>query len=286
MKAAAIAAAARIAPASKPAASAAGGDADVDDALAGPIEDRVHEGAELRGLAGRPREGAVEQVEDAADDQREDRPASQACCAAATAATIAIPKPISVRWFGVSPSRPKPTAIGVARPRTRWRSSGVTIEPITTRRSAVHRCWARQAEDRPLARDEGLERLGAEAAHRLAAVSARRDEPGGAQPADVPADERLRQPDLLDQVRHRRVAVREALDDAEPIDVGERLVDDPQLAELVGLVDDRSDGRTDAGGGGGQGADLRGRRTRRINDGLYQRKLMLFLCAAPCQQHV
>ena len=64
----------------------------------------------------------------------------------------------------------------------------------------------------------------------------------------MPAHERLRQADLLDQVRDRRVAVREALDDAEPIDVGECLVDDPQLAELVGLVDDRGDGRTDPGG--------------------------------------
>jgi hypothetical protein len=74
------------------------------------------------------------------------------------------------------------------------------------------------------------------------------DEPGCTQPADVPADEGLRQADLLDQVRDRGVAVREALDDAEPIDVGECLVDDPQLAELVGLVDDRGDGRTDPGG--------------------------------------
>jgi hypothetical protein len=64
----------------------------------------------------------------------------------------------------------------------------------------------------------------------------------------VPAHERLRQADFLDEVGDRRVAVREALDDAEPIDVGERLVDDPQLAELIGLVDDRSDSRTDPGG--------------------------------------
>ena len=169
--------------------------------------------------------------------------------AAATAATIAMPKPISVRWFGVSPRRPKPTAIGVARPRTRWRSSGLTIDPLKTRRSAAHPLRSRrQAEDRPLAGDEGLERLGTEAARRLAAVPAGLDEPGGPQPADMPADERLGQPDFLDQVRHRRVAVREALDDAEPIDVGECLVDDPQLAELVGLVDDRGDGRTDPGG--------------------------------------
>jgi hypothetical protein len=64
----------------------------------------------------------------------------------------------------------------------------------------------------------------------------------------VPADQGLGEPDLLDQIGDRCVAVREALDDAEPIDVGECLVDDPQLAELVGLVDDRCDGRANPGG--------------------------------------
>ena len=64
----------------------------------------------------------------------------------------------------------------------------------------------------------------------------------------MPADERLREPDLLDQIGDGCVAIREALNDAEPIDVGECLVDDPQLAELVGLVDDRRNGRTDSGG--------------------------------------
>ena len=97
---------------------AAGRDADVDDALAGPVEDRVHEGAELRRLAGRPRERAVEQVEDAADDQRGRPATSQACMPAATAATIAIPKPISVRGSGVRPSRPKRDA------RSAWRGRG------------------------------------------------------------------------------------------------------------------------------------------------------------------
>jgi hypothetical protein len=71
----------------------------------------------------------------------------------------------------------------------------------------------------------------------------------------VPADERLRQPDFLDEISNRCVAIREALDDAEPIDVGECLVDDPEFAELVGLVDDRRDGRTDPGGRRGQGGD-------------------------------
>ena len=46
-------------------------DAEVDDALAPAVEDRVHERAELRRLAGRPGERAVEQVEDAAEDDEE-----------------------------------------------------------------------------------------------------------------------------------------------------------------------------------------------------------------------
>ena len=49
MNAAAIAAPASAAPASKPNASEARGDADVDDRLAGAVEGRVEEGAELRG---------------------------------------------------------------------------------------------------------------------------------------------------------------------------------------------------------------------------------------------
>ena len=61
----------------------------------------------------------------------------------------------------------------------------------------------------------------------------------------------------------------EAVDDPEAVDVGEGLVDDPQLAELVGLVDDRRNGRSDSGGRRGQGEDSEVG-TRRINDGLYQ----------------
>ncbi len=87
-----------------------------------------------------------------------------------------------------------------------------------------------------------------EPAERLTAVSAGLDEAGGTQPADVPADERLGEPDLLDQVPHGCVTAGKAANDPEPVDVGKGLVDDPQLAELVGLVDDRGEGRTDAGG--------------------------------------
>jgi hypothetical protein len=40
--------------------------------------------------------------------------------------------------------------------------------------------------------------------------------------------------------------------DAEPVDVGERLVDETQLAELVGLEDGVRDGGADVGAGGAQ----------------------------------
>jgi hypothetical protein len=63
----------------------------------------------------------------------------------------------------------------------------------------------------------------------------------------MPADQRLRQADFLDQVGHRRVAAGESPDDPQAIDIGEGLVDDPQLAKVFGLVDDRRKGRANAG---------------------------------------
>ena len=68
----------------------------------------------------------------------------------------------------------------------------------------------------------------------------------------MPADQRLRQPDFLDQVGDRSVAAGESPDDPQPVDVGEGLVDDPQLAKVFGLVDDRRKGRANAGARGGQ----------------------------------
>ena len=62
------------------------------------------------------------------------RPAtSQAWAPAATAATQAMRKPMTVSALGDRPSRPRPTAIGVMRPRTRARVSGETSDPLTRR---------------------------------------------------------------------------------------------------------------------------------------------------------
>jgi hypothetical protein len=68
----------------------------------------------------------------------------------------------------------------------------------------------------------------------------------------VPADQWLRQPDFLDQVGDGGVAAGETPNDPQAVDVGEGLVDDPQLAKVLGFVDDRRKGRTNAGARGGQ----------------------------------
>ena len=109
-----------------------------------------------------------------------------------------------------------------------------------------------QAKDHSLARGEGLERLGPEAAECLATVAPRFDQAGGPEAAHVPADERLREADVLDQVRHAGVSEREALDDPQAVDVGEGLVDDAQLAEVFGRVGDGSERGPKSGPGRAQ----------------------------------
>lgn len=73
----------------------------------------------------------------------------------------------------------------------------------------------------------------------------------------MPAHERLGQADLRDELGDRRRTGSEAADDPEPVDVGEGLVNDAQLAQLVGLEDGVREGAADAGGRGGQGRTLR-----------------------------
>jgi hypothetical protein len=46
----------------------------------------------------------------------------------------------------------------------------------------------------------------------------------------MPADQRLRQPNLFDQIRDRRASAGEATDDPKAVDIRQRLMDDPQLA--------------------------------------------------------
>jgi hypothetical protein len=104
-----------------------------------------------------------------------------------------------------------------------------------------------------LAGGEGREGLRAEAAERLAAEAARRDETGRPEPPDVPRDERLGQPDLGDELGDGRLGGGKAADDPKPVHVGEGLVDEAQLAQLLGLEDGVGDRAADAGGRGTQG---------------------------------
>ena len=104
------------------------------------------------------------------------------------------------------------------------------------------------AEECPLAGQLGVERFRDERADRLAAAPAGRHDPGGPELAEVPADERLGEPDVIDELGDRRRAPGQPLDDPQPVDVGEGLVEQAQLAQVVGLIDDRGDRRADAGG--------------------------------------
>jgi hypothetical protein len=64
----------------------------------------------------------------------------------------------------------------------------------------------------------------------------------------VPRDKRLRQPDLRDELGDGRLGDGEGAHDAQPVDVGEGLVDETQLAQLFGLEDRIGDRAADAGG--------------------------------------
>ena len=102
---------------------AAPGDADVDDALAPAVEDRVHERAELRRLAGRPGEGAVEEVEDAAEDD-EDAGEDPDLGGRDDRGDDRDPEADQRQRVRGQPDRPMASAIGVAMPRTRVRRLG------------------------------------------------------------------------------------------------------------------------------------------------------------------
>ena len=116
---------------------------------------------------------------------------------------------------------------------------------------------AHDAEDGPLARGDLVEGLRTEADDDLAPVALGRDETGVAKTLDMMGDERLGQSDVLDEVADGRGAARQAADDAEAIDVGQRLVERAQAAEVLGLLDERGDRAADPGRGRGQGCTLR-----------------------------
>jgi len=105
-----------------------------------------------------------------------------------------------------------------------------------------------QPQELALACGLHVERFRAEGADRFAAAPARGDQASRAQPAQVPAHQRLRQADLFDEIPDRGRAAGEAPDDAQAVDVSERLVEQPQLAKVIWLVDDGRERRADPGG--------------------------------------
>ena len=69
----------------------------------------------------------------------------------------------------------------------------------------------------------------------------------------MPRDERLGEADLGDELGDGRLRAGEGAHDPKAIDVGEGLVDETQLAQLVRLEDGAGDRAADAGGRGTQG---------------------------------
>jgi hypothetical protein len=198
-------------------------DADVDDRLAPAIEDRIHEGAPRAGLARGPGERTVEHVEDAAAEHDE----------------TADEPPLG-------PEQDR-SDDGVIRSRSVFE---------------IVMASANDPEDGPLARGDLVEGLGPEADDDLASLALGRDKAGVAEPLDVMRDERLRKPDVVDEIGDRRVAVGQPPDDAEPVHVGERLVECPDAPQVIRLVDERGDGAADPGGGWRQSDDLHGTNDR------------------------
>jgi hypothetical protein len=70
----------------------------------------------------------------------------------------------------------------------------------------------------------------------------------------MPRHERLAEPDVPDQLADGRGRRGEPAEDPEAVHVGERLVDEPQLSEILRLVDHGRERAADVGGGWGQRA--------------------------------
>lgn len=66
------------------------------------------------------------------------------------------------------------------------------------------------------------------------------------------ADQRLTEPDMVDELGHGGRRLGQPADDSEPVDVRQGLVEDPELAQLLRLVDDGGDRAANPGWRGAQ----------------------------------
>ena len=225
-------------------------DARVGKVLAGPVERRVEERPELRRLAGRASQCAIEEIEDAEgehqdardepqlggrgrrSDGRPDEPDHGDAVRREADAPHAerdghretadpVPGPgghegLVGRALGHAPGSarrgaPMPST-SRWRSATAWKASGRSVQRTSRP--------LRRVSTRPAARRRPRCQLTSGCERPTCSMSSVTD----------------------------RAAASESLDDAQPVDVGECLVEDPELTKLVGLVHDGGDGRTDARG--------------------------------------
>jgi hypothetical protein len=72
----------------------------------------------------------------------------------------------------------------------------------------------------------------------------------------MPTHEWLRQSDVRDKIPHACVAFGKPAHDPQPVHVGQGLVNDFELTQVVGLIDDRGQRRADPSRGWTQGESL------------------------------
>ncbi len=194
------------------------------------------------------------------------------------APTAVIANPMSVRPFGVRPSRPIASAIGsktfLIRPRDSLEMVMIGGQPATPRMARSRAANSVKASSR-------RRQIVSRPRRRVTTTPAARRRPR------CQRDERLAEPDVLDQLGDRGLAIGEPAHDAQPVDVGHDLVEGTQLAQVVGL--DRRPRRSCRGPGRargtGLGLRLGGWCTRGTSTTVYiNRSLMLRVSAARCQE--
>ncbi len=98
-----------------------------------------------------------------------------------------------------------------------------------------------KTKDTPFIGGKAIPRLGDQTRDRFSAGAARLDQTGQTQLAQMPRDERLAEPDVVDELGDRRLTLREPPHDSQAIHVRQGLVNQSNGAEILGLVNDRGD---------------------------------------------
>jgi hypothetical protein len=105
----------------------------------------------------------------------------------------------------------------------------------------------RHSQQGALAFRDFVEDVRPKLAEDLAAGPPGLDDSGSLEPGHVPRDQRLAEADRFDQIADRSRTLREPPHDSEAVHVGQRFVEDAQLPQIVGLIDDCGYRATDVG---------------------------------------